>query len=194
MSSTENITILCDTCVVLMLIRIAPDMFIDSKYGCVTVHSVHDEIKRSSRFKTRYPWRDKYLPKIKPKIREASYIENKAIIEYTKDAYGLSKNDSIFALTAFEQQLRMATHDQDRSNNYRSSLGGLVKCCQDEYDLEVVSALDIVNEWIENQILTVDKQLIDILKDWEEMREAPMPQNAKKKFTQLTGIKFPIVD
>ena len=29
--------ILCDTCSVLMLIRIAPDMFCDDSYGCVTI-------------------------------------------------------------------------------------------------------------------------------------------------------------
>jgi len=31
--------ILCDTCSVLMLIRIAPDMFCDDSYGCVTIQA-----------------------------------------------------------------------------------------------------------------------------------------------------------
>lgn len=36
--------ILCDTCTILMLIRIAPDMFIDGRYNCVTINEVRDEI------------------------------------------------------------------------------------------------------------------------------------------------------
>lgn len=36
--------VLCDTCSVLMVIRIAPDMFTDDRYGCATTVKVHDEL------------------------------------------------------------------------------------------------------------------------------------------------------
>jgi len=57
--------ILCDTCSVLMLIRIAPDMFHDDRYGCVTIQEVFQELFRTQKFKTRYPWRTRYKSKIK---------------------------------------------------------------------------------------------------------------------------------
>lgn len=47
--------VLCDTCSVLMLIRIAPDMFEDSRYGCVTTQEVIRELFRTQRFKEKYP-------------------------------------------------------------------------------------------------------------------------------------------
>lgn len=58
--------ILCDTCSVLMLIRIASDMFTDEGFDCVTVQEVCEEIFRTQRFKTKYPWRSDYKHKIRP--------------------------------------------------------------------------------------------------------------------------------
>ena len=57
--------ILCDTCSVLMLIRIAPDMFSDDRYECLTIQEVFRELFRTQKFKSRYPWREKYKPKVK---------------------------------------------------------------------------------------------------------------------------------
>ena len=41
--------ILCDTCSVLMLIRVAPDMFCDDRYGCVTIKDVFRELFRTQK-------------------------------------------------------------------------------------------------------------------------------------------------
>ena len=57
--------LLCDTCSVLMLIRIAPDMFLDDRFECVTIKKVCDEIIQTQKFKTKYPWRIKYKSKLK---------------------------------------------------------------------------------------------------------------------------------
>ncbi len=64
--------ILCDTCSVLMLIRIAPDMFMLDKFNCVTVHEVRKEILQTQKFKSKYPWRTDF----KDKIRSNSSISN----------------------------------------------------------------------------------------------------------------------
>ncbi|NQV19357.1 MAG: hypothetical protein HQ534_12545 [Armatimonadetes bacterium] len=55
--------IICDTCSILMLIRIAPDMFIDSKYGCKTINEVRKEFISTTRFKEKYPGENIMLPK-----------------------------------------------------------------------------------------------------------------------------------
>ena len=57
--------ILCDTCSVLMLLRIAPDMFLDERYECVIIQEIIQEIFRTQKFKTQYPWRTRYKSKIK---------------------------------------------------------------------------------------------------------------------------------
>ncbi len=56
--------ILCDTCSVLMLIRIASDMFLDPKFECVTITDVVKEIFRAQKFKNKYPWRKRYKSSI----------------------------------------------------------------------------------------------------------------------------------
>jgi hypothetical protein len=48
-----------------MLIKIAPDMFCDERYECVTIQEVFQEIFRTQKFKMQYPWRTKYKSKIK---------------------------------------------------------------------------------------------------------------------------------
>ncbi len=189
--SESSPIILCDTCVVLMLLRIAPNMFEDDKYNCVTVSSVHREIKQSSRFKKKYPWRDELVKRVKPGLKEVRYDEYRINIEQDKDEYGLSTSDSIIALTAFENDCRLATHDQDRSNPNRSSLGGLVKCCEESYGIEVVTALDVLNEWVECGVIEVNSELLEILTDWSDTREVAMPKEAARKFEKITGIKFP---
>ena len=57
--------ILCDTSSILLLIRIAPDMFIDERYECLTIYEVRDEIFRTPRFKSKYSWRIDFKNKIK---------------------------------------------------------------------------------------------------------------------------------
>lgn len=56
--------ILCDTCSVLMVIRVAPDMFVNQRFGCATIPKVYDEIFKKQKFKTKYPWRDQFKNKI----------------------------------------------------------------------------------------------------------------------------------
>ena len=57
--------ILCDTSSILILLQIAPDMFTDNRYECKTIRVVHDEIVRTTKFKTKYPWTREMKPKIK---------------------------------------------------------------------------------------------------------------------------------
>ena len=56
--------ILCDTCVLLMLLRIAPDMLTDERYNCVVPSLVRDELFRTQKFKDKYPWRTRYKSQV----------------------------------------------------------------------------------------------------------------------------------
>ncbi|MBA4419143.1 MAG: hypothetical protein C0392_14735 [Syntrophus sp. (in: bacteria)] len=42
------------------------DMFTDERFDCVTVQEVCEEIFRTQRFKTKYPWRSDYKGRIHP--------------------------------------------------------------------------------------------------------------------------------
>jgi hypothetical protein len=48
-----------------MLLRIAPDMFTDERYECKTIREVHDEIVRTTKFKSKYPWTRQMRAKVK---------------------------------------------------------------------------------------------------------------------------------
>ena len=74
--------ILCDTSSILLLLRIAPDMFRDERFQCKTILDVHDEIFRTSKFKTKYPWIKELRARIKPivlnekqKVKEKEYFD-----------------------------------------------------------------------------------------------------------------------
>ncbi len=48
-----------------MLMRIAPEIFCDDRFECVTIRQVINELFQTQRFKTNYPWRKEYKSKIK---------------------------------------------------------------------------------------------------------------------------------
>ena len=119
--------ILCDTCSVLMLIRIAPDMFRDDRYGCVTIQEVFQELFRTQKFKTKYPWRTKYKSKIKAVIKSKvetddfnlyleairNIIETGKINERTKKFFSLSYVDQQIAACSIAHGFKLTTVDDD---------------------------------------------------------------------------------
>jgi len=57
--------ILCDTSSILMLIRIAPEMFLNESYDCYTIKEVWEEMFQTTKFKNKYPWRVNFKKNIK---------------------------------------------------------------------------------------------------------------------------------
>ena len=119
--------ILCDTCSVLMLIRIAPDMFCDERYECVTIQEIIQEIFRIQKCKIRYPWRTKYKSKIKTlkksKVESGDFnlsleairdiIETDKINERTKKFFNLSYVDQKIAACSIAHGFKLTTVDND---------------------------------------------------------------------------------
>ncbi len=116
--------ILCDTCSVLMLIRIAPGMFVEEEYECVTVAEVLQEIKRTQKFKEKYPWRQEYLSAIKAKnlqndefetiYKLISYeLEAGKINKKTRRYFNLSRIDRRIAAYAVVNQYNFSSVDDD---------------------------------------------------------------------------------
>ncbi len=113
--------ILCDTCSILMVIRIAPDMLTDEMYGCFTIQEVRKEIIRQQKFKDKYPWRRRFKDKIRC-IPNSEILNNNAVNQYveainlliesniinnkTGRLFDLSPIDRKFASCAFESMVK----------------------------------------------------------------------------------------
>lgn len=186
--------ILCDTCSVLMLIRIVPDMFIDSKYECGTITEVIHEIYRSARFKSKYPWRDHYKDKIKPisdsiiktdnysRVRQVVQllIENGTVNPRTGKFFDLSRVDQIIAACVISNNYSVSTVD----NN-------LMDFIIQQFDKSNLSPLYLLNTWIKKGFLKWNENFRTVLEDWDKCNESPQPKSDIKEFEKLVGCKYP---
>jgi len=185
--------ILCDTCSVLMLIRITPDMFRDDRYGCVTIQEVFQELFRTQKFKTRYPWRTKYKGKIKAleksKVEAGDFklyleairniIETCKINERTKRVFSLSSVDQQIAACSIAHGFKLTTVDDDLNDFVTQEFAG-----------KTISPLEIVNDWIKKGLIKWNDDLQSIVEDWDKCNEHPQPKKEIKRFEKLTGFKY----
>ena len=179
-----------------MLIRIAPDMFIDTKFECVTISDVVKEIFRTQKFKNRYPWRKRYKSKIKPlgnsilKTNEFKlyYQANRSLIgegvinRKTNFYFDLSKVDQKIIACAQANTYRITTGDNDLIEYY-------LQQCSNNPD-EIISPLGMINIWLKKGLISCDEKLQTILEDWKKCDEAPQPITEIKKFQKSTGYKY----
>jgi hypothetical protein len=185
---------LCDTSSILMLIRIAPEMFLDARFQCVTLPAVKNEIFRTTRFKTKFQWRDNFKNKIKCvsmlELEEEDYKENYELVnnminsvihnENTGRLIDLSRVDKIFAVYAITNGHKVTTGDKN-----------LAAFLEQQFDIENIYPLEILNYWITEKLVNVDESLLLILADWAINEEPPQPQKAIEEFEKITGIKYP---
>lgn len=189
--------ILCDTSSILLLIRIAPDMFIDERYQCCTIQPVRDEIFRTQKFKSKYPWRDKYKNKIRCLSPEAL---QKAEIQFYQDAiyrlndfgtintytgkiFSLSRVDILFLACALAHGFSITTGDQGIKDFAAQQFAGIFS--------GNVSALELINIWLEKKLIHWDEKLHEFLSDWGKQNEHAQPEEQKQRFERLTGMDYP---
>ena len=185
--------ILCDTCSVLMLIRIAPYMFLDERFKCITVQDVRKEIFQTQKFKTKYPWRNNFKDKIQAsrlivdrgdefnscfktirQIIDAGIINNKA-----ERTFSLSFIDQKIAAYTIAYNLEISSTDND-----------LIDFLEQEFEKINKSPLAILNEWIKIGLVTWNNELQRIIEDWDRNGEPVQPSIDKKEFEKLTGCKY----
>jgi hypothetical protein len=185
--------ILCDTCSLIMLIRIEPQMLTDSKYGCVTARQVWEEFTQVTKFENKYPWRKKYKSLIRflgqSKIDTGDYqlvlkaVKISAISqinERTGRSYGLSHTDLEIAAVA-------VAHDY----NICSTDGSLVDFLEQQYETANATPLKIVNDWIKKGLIEWNDSRQAVIADWIKCNEKPQPTAEIKRFESLTGYKYP---
>lgn len=189
--------ILCDTSSILLLIRIAPEMFIDERYECCTLHEIYDELFRTQKFKQRYPWRDKFKNKIKyldsqqinvtevklyyetiVRLNEAGKTSN-----YSGKIFSLSRVDIKLLACALAHGFKLSTGDQ-----------GIKEFAWQEFSEEFkghVSALEIINLWLRKKLIKWNDELHEYISDWSEQNEYPQPDDQRKIFERFTKRKYP---
>ncbi|MFA6011928.1 MAG: hypothetical protein WC799_18190 [Desulfobacteraceae bacterium] len=177
-----------------MLIRIVPDMFIDEKYECVTTNDVIHEIYRTTRFKSKYPWRDKYKDKIKA-IPESKIINGKYLITYKVIQSIIQRGtintetDKVFDLSRVDQKIAacVASHDY-----YITTVDkGLKDFIFQQFDKPNMSPLYLLNKWINMGFLVWNENFRTVLEDWDKCKEAPQPLNDIEEFERIAGCKYP---
>ncbi len=189
--------ILCDTCSILMLIRIAPDMFIDERYSCFLLPSVAQELLRTAKFEKNYPWRKAFREKLKPipasKMEEANYVgyrstaaalHNAGVLDQPSEKlFVLSRVDLDILAFALAQGMRILTGDK-----------GIVRFARQEFAQDFAgeaTPLGLINDWLERGLITWDETRQTVLEEWAMTGEAPQPKDEIKRFTKFTKERYP---
>jgi len=188
--------ILCDTCSVLMLIRITPNMFIDSQFECVTIPDVRNELFRTQKFKTKYPWRIQFKSEISTlgtsvfntKEFDIYYwtiknlIETGKINKRTGKYFDLSNVDQKIAACILSHDFGITTGD----NN-------LIDFIIQEFSFtreNIVSPLGLINKWIKQKLINWNTNYSTILEEWNSCGEKQQPTPEIKTFENLTGCRY----
>jgi hypothetical protein len=185
--------ILCDTCSILMVVRIAPDMFIDERFGCSTIPKVHDEIFRTQKFKTKYPWRDEYKSKIKTVgsglIESDEFKMNLSIIHNLVEA-GIENSETglLVDLSLTDKHIIAcaAVNQYDISSGDRN----LVNFADQQFEITNIAPLTLVNQWLEEELIVWDDHLQMIMEDWERCGEMEQPIKEIGRFQALTKFRY----
>ena len=185
--------ILCDTCSVLMLIRIAPDMFIDERFDCVTVQEVCEEIFRTQKFKTKYPWRTSYKNKIRPygvlRNTGEDFALHLDVVRQIVDSGQTSlKTGRSFGLSSVDKKI--AAYVTAYGLDISSTDNSLIDFLEQEFGKENRSPLALLNDWIEGRLIQRNDDMQRIIEDWDKNGEPVQPAKDKRSFLNLTGVKY----
>lgn len=189
--------VLCDTCSLLMLIRLAPNMFIDARYKCCTVNEVRAEVYGNKKFKNKYPWNEDFRDRIQylpnSTVHTADFhkhlrvvdllVENGTIYEKTGRLFDLSRTDRIILACALCNGYRISTGDDNLRKFAMQEFTGIFK--------GNVSPLGLVNDWIGSGLIVWNDELQRYMTDWNETGEHPQPNTQKARFKVLTGRNYP---
>lgn len=180
-----------------MLVRIAPDMFLDSKYRCITLNLMRNEIFGTPKFKNKYPWRNDFKAKIQ--CLPSSVTDNADLNRYFEAISMLIRNITINTKTGRPFDLSYA--DQKflacaLANGYKISTGdqNLTLFASQEFEDEFhgnISPLGIINKWMSEELIEWNDQLHSYVADWKINNEHPQPEKQMRKFRKLTGRSYP---
>ena len=184
--------VLCDTCVLLMLLRIAPDMLSDQRFNCVTLQAMRDELLMTQKFKGKYPWRTRYQSNLQTLpasiLSSGRFCRTMQVVsatatgvnERTGKRFGLSRTDRIIAACVVAEEYQLSTGDND-----------LRDYLEQEFEISNVSPLEIINDWLARELMEWDDAKQAVLEDWKRCNEHAQPKKHIRNFEEITGRTYP---
>lgn len=190
--------ILCDTCSILMLLRIAPDMFNNKEYKCLTLLDVRKEMFQKQTFKNKYPWRSKFKSNVSCipnselnnnqdfiNLKKAMnlLITRGVVNEETGRLFDLSRVDIKILACAISYGHKVASGDN-----------GLKQFAHQEFSDQYkgdISPLGIINMWLRKGIIAWNDEKQTYLTEWALLNEDPQPLLQRRQFKRLTGYAYP---
>jgi len=186
--------VLHDTCAILMLLRIAPEMFKNPAYGCMTLIQVKNEYVRNPVFKSKYPWRGDFAHHIsitsEYQLRQKGFDKRRKQVSSLCQAvqnprtghaydYDLSAVDKDIAAALVTIDAELCTGD--------TNLASFV-----EEQLEIIchSPLAILNRWIDEGLVVWSEAHQAVITEWVS-QEKTQPANEINRFEELTAKKYP---
>lgn len=185
--------VLCDTCSVIMLLRIAPEMLVDGRFDCVTLNVVCRELRKQPRFKTKYPWLAGLLQKVRglpqTQVETDEYRRTFAVIRAVREATINSRTGRHFSLSHADMEVAAAvvTHKFDISTVEHDLEDFLAQ----EFDMLNVHPLALVSEWLENGFIGWGDARQRVLDDWLVQNERRPSQPDVQRFEKAAKCKYP---
>jgi hypothetical protein len=168
-------------------------MFIRPEYDCITLQEMHIELKRTPQFKLKYPWIKELINNVTAQgmqaYQEEEFIEKEKLVnallelktnEKTGRFFNLSRPDKLVVTYAVTHKCKITTCDRP-----------LADFAMQEFEIENITALGLLNHWIENKILIIDESKRLIIEQWDAQNEPVQPDEEKLRFKELTGFDYP---
>lgn len=186
--------VLTDTCAVLMLLRIAPDMFRDKAYGCVTIQQVVDEIKKKPLFKQKYPWRSEYLHHIQSvtagRLKEGSFDEwYRDVCDVAKFTHN-TRSRRYYAEDLSPVDKKIAAALLCLNATLCSGDANLIHFVETQLEISNCAPLKLVNDWLEAKLIVWDEQKQAVICEWVQI-ECTQPAKEIQRFKALTHCDYP---
>jgi hypothetical protein len=166
-------------------------MFRDKRFGCILPEYAHQEFLLKPEFKVIFPWREQYrnylypeisIPEAKRNPQFESALNIITCLSRTRTnryghKYGLSKKDREILSIAVAFCFDLCTEDRN-----------LALFASEEFNVQVLSALALINQWIQDKLITWDDEKQALLSDWGNRKQPP---KEVKLFHDLTGYTYP---
>jgi len=188
--------ILCDTSSILMLLRICPEMFSDLRFECKTIREVHDEIVRTTKFKSKYPWtremRDRIRPLVLTDAQKKTESDHFSTVRELIN-FGTTNKVTKMLFDLSFVDIKVVTHCVTLGCCVTSGDKNLVQFLHQEYAAAFsgsISPLGIINDWLEKELIAWNDEKQKMLSDWAELNEPVQPSAEKSRFKRLTKYQY----
>ena len=176
-----------------MLLRIAPEMFTDDRYECVTIRQVWEEIVQTPKFKSKYPWRNEYAKHIrslpKSQAEPSDYRSTHSAVRLTEQAQRNSRTGMAYGLS--RRDVEVAACAVANGFNVCSTDGNLIDFLAQQYEICNFSPLQLVNDWLEKCLFEWTDFRQGVLAEWIACNEPIQPRQEIERFEKNTKRKYP---